>query len=169
MITNLLRKYPELLDLIGSDSHSNRRALYPVFERDIVQNLAFEFRGKAIHPTSQEGQIPMETLYTHLTTVITDKATRKREFESTRSVRLHWVKHHIEGEESAKNIAVFSVQEPEGMRTYIYDKKEKYVIILMPSRYEDRNEYYLLTAYPLRGGDGRKIENKQKRKESEIY
>jgi hypothetical protein len=168
MITNLLRNYPELLDLIGSDSFSNRRALYPVFERDIVQNPAFEFRGKAIHPTSQEGQIPMETLYSHLTTVMTDKATRKREFESMRSVRLHWVKHHIE-EQSPKHIDVFSVMESEGMRTYIYDKKEKYVIVLQPSRYETRNEYYLLTAYNLRGGDGRKIENKKKRKENTIF
>lgn len=168
MVTNLLREYPELLDLIGNDSHSNRRALYPVFERDIILHPNFEFRGKSIHPTSQEGQIPMETLYSHLTTVMVDKDTRKREFESTRAVRLHWVKHHIE-EKSPKNINVFSVLEPEGMRTYIYDKKEKYIIVLQPSRYVERLEYYLLTAYPLRGGDTRKIENKQKRKENTIY
>ena len=73
------------------------------------------------------------------------------------------------GEASPKNINVFSVLEPEGMRTYIYDKKEKYIIVLQPSRYIERLEYYLLTAYPLRGGDARKIENKQKRKENTIY
>jgi hypothetical protein len=110
----------------------------------------------------------METLYSHLTTIMIDKDTRKREFESTRAVRLHWVKYHIE-EESPKNRDVFSVLEPEGMRTYIYDKKEKYIIVLQPSRYAERNEYYLLTAYPLRGGDSRKIDNKKKRQENTIY
>ena len=46
---------------------------------------------------------------------------------------------------------VFSVQEREGVRTYIYDKDEQYVIVLEPMRKKD--EYYLLTAYYLTGKD----------------
>ena len=46
---------------------------------------------------------------------------------------------------------VFSVQEPQGIRTYIYDMDEHYVIILEPLRNKD--EYYLLTAYHMEGKD----------------
>jgi hypothetical protein len=112
-------------------------------------------------PTPKAGEVPMETLYRHLTTIITDKATRRREFESARSMRLHWVLFHINGTAPA-NIEIFSVEDAEGKRTYIYDTKEKYVVILEPLR--DGTAYYLLTAYYLRGGDGKKIENKRKRK-----
>jgi len=46
---------------------------------------------------------------------------------------------------------VFSIAEPDGTRTYIYDKDEEYVIVLEPMR--KKNEYYLLTAYYLEGKD----------------
>jgi hypothetical protein len=46
---------------------------------------------------------------------------------------------------------VFSVAEPNGTRTYIYDKDEQYVIVLEPMR--KKNEYYLLTAYYIEGKD----------------
>ena len=48
----------------------------------------------------------------------------------------------------------FSVKEPEGIRTYIYDKNEKYVIVLEPKH--KNTIYYLLTAYHLRGKDAKK-------------
>lgn len=44
----------------------------------------------------------------------------------------------------ADDVLHFSVQEPEGVRTYIYDKTERYVIVLEPLR--KVNAYYLLTA-----------------------
>lgn len=63
---------------------------------------------------------------------------------------------------------IFSVKEPEGFRTYIYDKDEKYVIILEPLR--NKNEYYLLTAYYLSGKDSKrdKIVKKYNRRLDEI-
>lgn len=63
----------------------------------------------------------------------------------------------------------FSVREPAGVRTYIYDKNEKYVVILEPLRRVD--EYYLLTAYHLTGKDAKrnKILKKYKRKLDELY
>jgi hypothetical protein len=55
---------------------------------------------------------------------------------------------------------VFSVAEPDGNRTYIYDKDEFYVIVLEPMR--KKNEYYLLTAYYLDGKD--KVRDKMLKK-----
>lgn len=49
---------------------------------------------------------------------------------------------------------LFSVKEPEGYRTYFYDKDEKYVVVLEPLRTKD--EYYLLTAYYLTGSDAKR-------------
>ena len=55
---------------------------------------------------------------------------------------------------------VFSVAEPNGTRTYIYDRDEFYVIVLEPMR--EKGEYYLLTAYYLDGRD--KAKDKMMRK-----
>ncbi|MDR0565432.1 MAG: hypothetical protein LBG47_00100 [Prevotellaceae bacterium] len=92
----------------------------------------------------------MERLFTHLTTVMADKATKKRDFDMARAIRLHWIKYHIE-EHKTSDMLVFSAVEPDGTRTYIYDKAEEYVIVLEPMRRKD--EYYLLTAYYLEGKD----------------
>lgn len=166
MITNLLKIYPHLLDLVGVTESSNRPALYPVFKRDFIDNPSvIVFIGKPVFPIPKEGEQPMETLYRHLTTVVTDKATRKREFESARSSRIHWILFHINRCASG-HIDIFSVEDAEGKRTYIYDTKEKYVVILEPLR--NGTAYYLLTGYYLRGGDGKKIENKRKRKLPEV-
>ena len=64
---------------------------------------------------------------------------------------------------------LFSVKEPEGIRTYYYDADEKYVIVLEPLRCGDA--YYLLTAYYIKGKDEKrnKIEKKYKRKLDVIY
>ena len=68
-----------------------------------------------------------------------------------RSQRLHWINHHIQ-ELSSENIEVFSVTERDQKKrcditkTYVYDKKEKYVIVLECQR---KSSYYLLTAYYL--------------------
>ena len=48
-------------------------------------------------------------------------------------------------------MAVFSVEETDGKRTYIWDKDEDYIIVLEPLRNKD--EYYLLTAYYMEGKD----------------
>lgn len=64
---------------------------------------------------------------------------------------------------------LFSVKEPEGIRTYYYDVDEKYVIVLEPLRSGDA--YYLLSAYYIRGKDAQRnnIENKYKRRLKELY
>ena len=151
MPTNLLKRYNALLELAALNEYQRTNSLKGVFRRDIVENVNFRFRLKQIKPTSADGEDSMERLFRHLTTCITDKATQHREFEMARSMRLHWIRHHVE-ERKPGNMYVFSVDEPKsGIRTYIYDSDEMYVIVLEPLR--NGTEYYLLTAYYLEGRD----------------
>jgi len=136
-----------------------KKSLKGVFDRDIRNNSDFSFRKKKINPTTADGEDSMERLFKHLTTVITDKKNRRRDFENSRSIRLHWIKYHLE-ELKKENIYVFSVEEPEGKRTYIYDKEEEYIIVLEPLRMKP--EYFLLSAYHLEGKD--KARNKMMKK-----
>ncbi len=167
MALNLLKKYNQLLELDSYNEQQRKESLLGIFNRDFIQNQHLNFRHKSIHPTPIDGEIKMEILFTHLTTVIVDKENKKREFDIHRSVRLHWIRYHIE-EKKKDNMLVFSVKEPKGMRTYIYDKDEKYVIILEPKR--NLSEYYLLTAYYLRGRDAKrnKILKKYRRRLKEV-
>ncbi len=167
MPLNLLKKYNDLLDLGAYSEMRRKQSLQAIFDRDISQNAHFTFQNKRIQPTPLEGEIKMSTLFTHLTTVITDYKTNRREFDIHRAVRLHWIKYHIDYKKK-ENILHFSVKEPQGNRTYIYDKEEKYVIVLESLR--KVNEYYLLTAYHLQGKDAKrnKILKKYKRKLTEL-
>ena len=153
MPLNLLKKYNATLELVAMNPTDREKSLRGVFNRDIVNNTSFIFRGRQLNPTPKDGEVPMETLFSHLTTQITDIRTRKREFEIQRSIRLHWVKHHVD-EKKEDNMLFFSVKEPEGIRTYIYDTDEKYVIVLEPLR--KKGEYYLLTAFYVEGKDAKR-------------
>lgn len=64
---------------------------------------------------------------------------------------------------------IFSVDEPEGIRTYIYDSAEKYVIVLEPLR--NNVSYYLLSAYKILGKDAQrdKIRKKYRRRLPDLY
>ncbi len=168
MPLNLIKKYNDLLDFGAYNEFQRKQSLQSIFDRDISNNPNFSFRKKPIQPTPKNGEISMTTLFSHLTTVIVDRAIRKRDFELDRSRRLHWIKFHLE-EQKREDMLCFSVQEPEGIRTYIYDKVEKYVIVLEPLR--EINEYYLLTAYHLKGKDAKrnKMLQKHKRKLDEIH
>lgn len=148
---NLLKKYNDLLDIAGMNPAQRNQSLRGVFDRDILKNTRFYFNGKPIYPTPKEnGETAMEALFTHLTCREEDKETRHREFELSRSQRLHWIRFHVDRGKK-DDMYVFSVAEPKGNRTYIYDNAEHYVIVLEPLR--KVNAYYLLTAYPLEGKD----------------
>ena len=56
---NLLKKYPDLLELNGMDEKERMKSLRRVFDRDITDNADFSFRGKRIYPITVS--------YTHLT------------------------------------------------------------------------------------------------------
>lgn len=164
---NQLKRYNDLLDITGMSPHNRNTSLRGVFDRDITNNTNFKFRTKQITPTPLDGEIKMDTLFLHLTKVMVDKKTRRREFDIHRSQRLHWVKYHIK-EKKKENMLVFSVKEPDGYRTYVFDRDEQYVIVLEPLRNKD--EYYLLSAYYVRGKDAKrnKFEKKYKRRLNEL-
>lgn len=172
---NLLKTYPDLLDLAYLSVFQRNISLLAIFKRDIEDNLDFSFQGKWIRPTKKEGQASMQTLFHHLTTR-SDKDEKgkdvgSRSFEMARSQRLHWIKHLTELKEM-NDFDVFSFEDRvkgrSVIRTYLYDKKQEYVIILEPQR--SKTDYYLLTAYFLNEPGGKKqIENKRKRKLSDIY
>lgn len=168
MPLNLIKIYNDLLNIIFMRERERTNSLRGIFKRDFEDSSPV-FKGKAIYPTPQNnGEIPMDTLFRHLTTVIVDKNTRKREFEMERSQRLHWVRFHL-NQKKKDNMLLFSVQEQEGIRTYYYDKDEDYVIVLEPRR--DKQSYYLLTAYHISGKDAKrnKMDRKYKRRLPEVY
>lgn len=167
MPLNLLKKYNALLDIVGMEPRERDKSLLAVFNRDIADNPYFAFRGKRINPTPADGDIAMAVLFTHLTTRTVNNE-KKREFEIQRSIRLHWIKHHT-SEQSKEKITVFSVQEPQSIRTYIYDKVEDYVIVLEPLR--KKAEYFLITAFKLEGKDRKRnsIMKKYGRRLDEVF
>jgi len=158
---NLLKKYPDLLEVNHLTPKEREKSLRRVFDRDISNNSNFRFREKKIHPTKQDGRDPLDILFSHLTTDVekTDdgKKTGRRSYDEHRSVRLHWVRFHIE-ESVPEHLEIFSfkdrVNRTDKIRTYILDNEEKYVIILEPLRSGDA--YYLLTAYYLNRSYGLK-------------
>ena len=165
---NKLMIYNQLLNIVGMGERERSDSLKGIFKRDFEEQIPI-FCDKNIHPTPKEdGAIPMETLFRHLTTEMIDKVTRERVFEIDRSMRLHWVRYHLDQRKS-DNMLLFSVKEPEGIRTYYYDADEKYVIVLEPLRCGDA--YYLLSAYYIKGKDAQrnKIEKKYKRKLDKLH
>jgi hypothetical protein len=175
MPTNLLKQYPELLEIGHLSENRRKESLSGIFDRDIRNNSRFAFRGKQIRPIKKDGEIPMDTLFSHLTTREEKdgkgKATGKRFFEMARSQRLHWVKFHIDGLKQV-GLDVFSyldrIDGKDVIRTYLFDEKESYVIILEP--YRNKTDYYLLTAYYLNEPGGLKqIKKKQKGKLPDIH
>ncbi|WAC12525.1 hypothetical protein [Dyadobacter pollutisoli] len=76
-----------------------------------------------------------------------------------RSLRLHWIRFHLE-EHAAGDVEIFSVEERDQkkrqdiVRTYIYDRDQQYIIVLDPQR--SQRDYYLVTAYHLNKDYGEK-------------
>ncbi len=179
MPLNLTKQYSDLLEISHLNEQERTLSLRRIFDRDIANNPNFRFRAKEIHPLKSAGEINMEQLFAHLTThteVIVDEQTgkerKRRSFEPDRSLRLHWILHHIE-ERKPELLTIFSTEERDIkhrqtiVRTYIYDKTQKYVIVLEPQR--NRNNYYLLTAYYLNRPEGlKKIGKLQKHKLADV-
>jgi hypothetical protein len=95
---------------------------------------------------------------------------KRRLYDSFRSECLHWIKAHTDGQVKDSDIVVFSVTERsqrkrvDVVRTYIYNKTRKYVIVFEPQTRNGKS-YYLLTAYYLNKQYGEKqIKKKLKAK-----
>lgn len=163
---NILKKYPELLELAYLQESERTESLKSIFSRDIEDNPDLNFRKVKIYPIKDD-QPAMQTLFNHLTKEEMEekdehgKIVRRRVFDMHRSVRLHWVRYHIE-ENKKDGMEIFSVEERiKGRtvcRTYIFDIKQKYTIVLEPQRSKG---YYLLTAFYLNKSYG--VEQMQKK------
>ena len=167
MPTNLLKKYPSLLELAHLSEYERTKSLKGVFNRDLDNDKALIFQTKTISPIKGE-EPSMLILFKHLTTSEIEetenngKKVKRRIFEMDRSVRLHWIYPHIK-ETIKENIKIFSTEERiRGRyvnRTYIYNTKAKYVIVLEPQR--SKRDYYLLSAYYLNRTYGEKMIKKK--------
>jgi hypothetical protein len=178
MPTNLLKVYPQLLELGHLTEYQRTESLKNVFKRDIEDNPHLNFRTKIIRPIKGE-EPAMVILFKHLTCEEIQeegedgKTFPKRVFEMTRSQRLHWIRFHLE-EKKIDNVLVFSVEERDQkkrqdiIRTYIYDVEQKYLIVLDPQR--SLKDYYLVTAYYLNKEYGeKKIKKMIKKRLPEVY
>ena len=156
MATNLLKKYNQLLELLYSNHYDNVNSIKNVFYRDFNVNKPLIFNNKNILPTPADGEDKMERLFNHLTRKEVDFITKKREFDSERAIRIHWIKHHLTNSAHLDKLIVFKIIDEN--RVYILDKTEKYVIILEPLRQQE--SYYLLSAYRLLPSNYQKIMKK---------
>jgi hypothetical protein len=172
---NILKKYPELLELAYLSESERTKSLKGIFERDIENDPNLNFRKKKIYPIKGE-EPAMQLLFNHLTREEIEeedkngRKVKRRVFDMHRSQRLHWVKFHIE-EKKKDKVEIFSTEERSRgktvQRTYIYDVTEKYVVVLEPQR--TKNDYYLLTAFYLYKSFGvKQIKQKLKNKLNEI-
>jgi hypothetical protein len=149
MPANLIKTYNQLLDLLYPTFKKNLESIRKVFDRDFTPG-DISFNTYPVSPAPKEGQDKMEILFSHLTTEVIDEATRKRTFEQSRAVRLHWVRYHLE---ESKQFNAYEVDEDN--KVYIVNKAEKYVVILEWLR--NKTRFYLLTAYPLYPNNYKKI------------
>lgn len=176
MPLNLLKHYPELLEIDHMSYFVRTKSLRGVYQRDIEDNDNFCFLRKRIYPIKSEGQVDMDRQFTHLTCEEIKEEdenghiVRRRVFDKYRSERLHWIKTHTDEATNEKGIVIFSLRERnqrkrmDVVRTYIYNKKRKYVIVFEPQK-RNGSSYYLLTAYYLNKDYGLKqIENKLKKR-----
>lgn len=176
MAHNIIKTYADLLEINQYNEAQRKISLTAIFMRDIQDNKNFKFNNKLIRPTKDEdGNAALETLYHHLTTSndYDEKGIKlnSRSFEYDRSVRIHWIKYHLINLANI-NVNVFSysdrIKHKDVIRTYIYNKDEKYVIILEPHR--NFLDYYLLSAYYVNTKQGKnQMRIKQKNKLPVVY
>lgn len=169
MPLNLTKRYPNLLELAGMSEKERTRSLHLIFDRDIADNDQFSFRSKRVYPIKTDGQIDMDREFLHLTTneELDEDGVSHRIYDRFRSERLHWIRTHIE-ERTGDDIIVFSIEERNSKkrvdetRVYIYNKGQKYIIVLEPQR--NGQAYFLLTAYYLNKEYGEKQIKKKMKK-----
>ena len=173
---NLSKKYPELLDLAHYPNENQRMdVLKAIYERDIEDNPSFKFREKRIYPIKDDGAVEMARELMHLTCKeVEEDEVKHRVFDIHRSRRLHWIKPHMDETTGEAAIEVFSVKKKKKKnrkditRTYIYNKPQKYVVVLEP-QVRSGNAYYLLTAYYLDEDYGEKqMKKKMKKRLQEV-
>ncbi|MPM63916.1 hypothetical protein SDC9_110800 [bioreactor metagenome] len=173
MPLNLLKKYNQLLELAHFNERQRDISLRGVFDRDIADNPHFKFQEKTIRPIKIDGEPALDTLFSHLTrrTEENEDGIKSRTiYDPKRYERLHWIWHLVQEKEAIK---IFSYKDRfngrDVIRTYLFDEKENYVIVLEP--YRSTKDYYLLSAYYLeeKYGGPKIIAKKYQRRLDEVY
>ncbi len=170
-----------MLELAHLGEKERKTSLRGIFDRDIAENDAFSYRDCRIYPIKTDGKMDMDREFAHLTTEEVEEKgecgeiTTHRIYEPYRSERLHWIRPHVEQKVNDSDIVVFSVKERNQrkrmdiVRTYVYNRTRKYVIVFEPQTRADNRAYYLLTAYYLNREYGvKQIEKKLKIRLTEI-
>jgi hypothetical protein len=177
--TNLIVKYSKLLEIMHLNEFDRKESLRSIFNRDIQENADLKFLEKVIRPLKIDGQPSMETLFNHLIKEEIEEpdengnVIKKRIFEKDRSMRLHWVRFHLD-KNKTENVEIFSVIERDQKkrkdvtRTYVYDLEQEYVVVLEPQN--SAKDYYLLTAYHLnKDWSPKSMKKKMKNKLPDVY
>lgn len=168
---NKMLTYSDVLNLNSYSEKQRIAILYSIYERDIFNNN-LKFQGKEVRPTQMNSDLATkDTLFSHLTCkeVEVEGGIKKRDyFDIHRSKRIHWIKFHI-NVSNPNCIKIFNYKDRirgrDSIRTYIYDEREKYVIILELKR-SSPDYFYLLSAYYLDEKYGEKqIKQKYKKRE----
>lgn len=60
---NILKIYPELLDIVGLSEKERHHDLQIIFKRDIEDNHEFAFRSWRIYPIKAQGEADMGRLF----------------------------------------------------------------------------------------------------------
>ena len=106
---NLIKQYNALLEVDAMTPAERKVSLRRIFNRDIQDNNTLSFRDKKIYPVPREGMDKLEMLFWHLTTKVINHDTNHREYDRARSIRLHWIKFHIE-EHKTNDMLIFSTK-----------------------------------------------------------
>lgn len=102
MAFNLIKKYPELLEINHYRRDNDRDIiLRKIFDRDIQENDKLIYNSKQIHPIKDtDGISSLEVLFDHLTREKTEEIDSngkriacRNVFEPDRSMRIHWIKN----------------------------------------------------------------------------
>ncbi len=157
---NLSKAYADLLDIGYLPEQARRKSLRGIFDRDFQQGQTLSMRGKPVYPLPHAAPVDLDPVFWHLISCTVPGDKTKRDYESERACRLHWVKPHLE-ETVPDPLLVFETDEGGEDRLYILNKKEKYLVVLNPLRKVEG--YYLLTAYHLGDDSLRKMMRKYER------
>ncbi len=167
MPTNLLKRYPELLELGHLSEREREGSLRRVYDRDFQDTAPCCFRKRPVRPIKRmDAATDIDILFRHLITTDAPEGSTGRVFDMPRSQRLHWIRHHLD-EKSSSAMLVFSIEDRsvsgrKRLHTYLLDTEQRYVVILEP--YRKHPDYYLITAYPLEARNFKKLKQRYARR-----
>jgi hypothetical protein len=140
-------------------------SLRRVFDRDFIVKPCTHFLNKEIIYV-REGNTN-DKVFEHVT--MKQEYGKRHLIDNKRAIRIHWIKTILEkaGTSKSKKYQVFSHVHPKhGLKTYVYHKNLKHLIILEPSFCGQK--YYFVTAYHVSGTGLDDIREKFENKLSEV-